>query len=244
MMITLSDEPIDPETRQPHTKHLVCYIAERSSATTTDYHETYSYINADEPLRHALIMNTGDCSASSRSFHRGCNIEDFLTYYLKIEKKTGQVTLSHAGPNSIYCYETIAYQFSKTTLDLNKLNYIHVSAGAQKVPIRNLVISFEQISDLHPSFDKNFKLDNDPFSRRKNSHSRDHSGSPKKEESPRAKSPSMIDKLFHGVANFFGYDPDGKKLQPCPNSINCLSREKITSYQRIFSSLYILRTLS
>ena len=226
MMITLSDEPINPQTRQPNMKHLVCYIAERPSTETTYYHETYSYINADEPLRHILLMKKGHCSASSCSFHRGCNIEDFLTYCLKIDRKTGQVTLSHAGPNSIYCYETIACKFSKTTLDLNALNYIHVSAGAQKVPIRNLVISFEQILDLHPSFDKNFKRGNEPFSGRKRSHSRDRSGSPKQEQSPRTKSPSKIGKFFYDVANFFGYDSDGKKPEPCPYSINCLFREQ------------------
>jgi hypothetical protein len=67
------------------------------------------------------------------------------------------VTLSHAGPNSIYNCEKISHKFSKTVLDINKLNYIHVSAGSHKVPIRNLVICFEPVSHLHPSFDKDFK---------------------------------------------------------------------------------------
>jgi hypothetical protein len=41
---------------------------------------------------------------------------------------------------------------------LLKLNYIHVSAGDQDVPIRNLTINHEQVDELHPTFDKEFKL--------------------------------------------------------------------------------------
>ncbi|CAF1101396.1 unnamed protein product [Rotaria sp. Silwood1] len=225
MMITLSDEPINPNKSQPRIRCLVCYIAERPSTTTTTYNESYSYLNAGEPYRHGIIKINGQCSKSSRSFHRGCNIENFLTYCLKIEKKAGQVTLSHAGPNSIYCYETITCTFSKTTLDLSKLKYVHVSAGANKVPIRNLIITFEQISDLHPSFDGNFKKGSDAFPRRKRSRSRDRSSSPKASQSPRDKSPSILNKAKDAFLGFFGYGADDKKLQSCPYSINCLFQE-------------------
>jgi hypothetical protein len=226
MMLTLSDEPIDPDTSQPDIRCLVCYIAEKPSTTTTNYSESYTYLNAGEPYKHGVILSTpGRCSASSSSFHRGCNIEDFLTYCLKIEKKTGQVTLSHAGPNSIYCHETVKCRFAKTNLDLNKLKHIHVSAGSQKVPIRNLIISFEQIHDLHPSFDKNFKRGDDAFRRQKQSQNSDHSPSRKRTPSPREKSPSVISKVIDGIGRVFGYDGAGKKLEPCPNSINCRLQE-------------------
>ncbi|CAF1025353.1 unnamed protein product [Rotaria sordida] len=232
MMITLSDEPINPDKSQPRIQCLVCYIAERPSTTTTNYNESYSYLNADEPYRHIVIKANGQCSSSSRSFHRGCNIENFLTYCLKIEKKTGQVTLSHAGPNSIYCYETITYKFSKAIIDLGKLEYVHVSAGSHKVPIRNLIISFEQIPDLYPSFDKNFKRGDDAFSRRKRSHSRDHLHSLKTPQSPEDKSPSFLNKAKDAVLGLFGYDD--KKLEPCPHSINCLL-QKSSKHMREYS---------
>ncbi|CAF5020131.1 unnamed protein product, partial [Rotaria socialis] len=89
MMVTLSDERIDPDKTQPDIQCLVCYIAERPSTITATYSETYSYLNAGEPYRHSVIKITGKCSSSSRTFHRGANIENFLTYCLKIEKKTG-----------------------------------------------------------------------------------------------------------------------------------------------------------
>jgi hypothetical protein len=61
--------------------------------------------------------------------------------------------------NGIYKHENIHYQFSKSELDLLKLDYIHVSAGNQDVPIRNLTINHEKVAELHPTFDKDFKLD-------------------------------------------------------------------------------------
>ncbi|CAF4963164.1 unnamed protein product, partial [Rotaria socialis] len=189
MMVTLSDERIDPDKAQPDIQCLI----------------------------------TGKCSSSSRTFHRGANIENFLTYCLKIEKKTGQATLSHAGPNSIYCYETITCRFSKATLDLSKLDYVRVSAGSQKVPIRNLTINFEKIPDLHPLFDRNFKRGDDPFPNRKSPHQRNRSPSPQTAQSTRDKSPSFLRKA---VAVFFGYDADDKSLDPCPYSINCLFQQE------------------
>ncbi|CAF4992781.1 unnamed protein product [Rotaria sp. Silwood1] len=72
---------------------------------------------------------------------------------------TGQVTLTHAGPNSIYNREKIECQFKKADLDLSKLDYIHLSAGTEDVPVRNLTINFEQIPQLHPPVDVQFKND-------------------------------------------------------------------------------------
>lgn len=220
MMVTLSNEPIN-DVSQPHLQCLVCYIAERPSTATARYNESYSYLNAGDPYRHDFLMSNGKCSGSSRSFHRGCNIEDYLTYCLKLEKKTGKVTLSHAGPNSIYCLETITCQFSKTSLDLNKVEYIHVSAGSQKVPVQNLTISFEPIPDLHPSYDTNFKRGHDAFPSMKKPHDLDGSSSPKPRQPSDEKSPSFLDRAAHAIGSFFGHDAGGKKLEPCPSSVSC-----------------------
>ncbi|CAF1178661.1 unnamed protein product [Rotaria sordida] len=223
MMVTLSDEPIIPDEKQPHIRCLVCYIAEKPSMTTTSYNESYSYLNAGEPYRHGIIKTNGQCSSSSRSFHRGCNMEEFSMYCLKIDKQTGQVILSHAGPNSIYCYETIACKFSKISLDLNKLQYVHVSAGSHKVPIRDLIISFEEISDLHPSFDMKFKRGDDPFPRSKKSYDYDRLTSskiPYTTLSTKYKTSSSTDDVFD-------YDVDDKNLDPCPYSINCVLQESL-----------------
>ncbi|CAF0961047.1 unnamed protein product [Rotaria sordida] len=76
-----------------------------------------------------------------------------------INRITNEVTLSHAGANSIYNHEKIEYKFNANELDLSKIDFIHVSAGAQDVPVRNLTINHELISELHPSFDEDFKID-------------------------------------------------------------------------------------
>ena len=222
MMVTLSNEQIGFDGNQTHLRCLVCYIAERTSTTATHYNEGYSYLNAGDPYRHGMIMKDGRCSEKSQTFHRGCNLDEFISYCLKLEKKSGQVTLSHAGSNGLYCYEKISCQFSKTTLDLNRLKYIHVSAGSQKVPIRNLVVSFEPITDLHPTFDKNFKRGDDAPHQGRKPQVRDRKPSPETKEPSEEKSPSLVGKFVNRVAGLFGYDPDGKALEPCPYSVNCL----------------------
>ncbi len=78
---------------------------------------------------------------------------------MKLNHKTGEVTLSHAGPNGIYNHQKISYQFNKADLDLSRIDYVHVSGGNQDVPIRNLTINHEPMSVLHPLFDKAFKID-------------------------------------------------------------------------------------
>ncbi|CAF2527446.1 unnamed protein product [Rotaria sp. Silwood2] len=222
ILVILSDEPINPAKSQPYIRCLICYIAERPSLITTNYYESYSYLNTGEPYLHGVIKMNGQHSRSSCSFHRGCSIENYLSYCLKIEKTAGQAALSHAGPNNIYRHETITCQFSKTTLDLSKLKYVHVSGGSQKVTIRNLIISCDQIFDLYPSFDRDLERGGKAFPRKKRSHSRDRSPSIKIPQLPRDKSPSMINKAVRSIRTFFGYDSDGKNIEASPCSINCL----------------------
>jgi uncharacterized protein (TIGR02452 family) len=159
MMLTIANQKIEPEKKQPNLQCLVCYVAEKPSTTKSDYHETYSYLNDGHPFEHNAKVYTKEFRAKSNVFYRGCNTDDFLTFCLKLSHKTDEVTLSHAGPNGIYNQEKIHYHFNKSDLDLSKIDYVHVSGGNQDVPIRNLTINHELVSELHPSFDKDFKID-------------------------------------------------------------------------------------
>ena len=58
------------------------------------------------------------------------------------------------------------HHFNKSDLDLAKIDYVHVSGGNRDVPIRNLTINHERVSELHPSFDKDFKIDTSAIVRR------------------------------------------------------------------------------
>jgi hypothetical protein len=111
-------------------------------------------------------------------------------------------------------------------LDLNKLKYIHVSAGSQKVPIRNLTVSFEQIADLHPTFDKDFKRGDNASLHPQTPQGRDGNPSPGTKEPSDEKSSSFINKAINAIGGLFGYDPDGKKLEPCPYSVNCFLQQE------------------
>ncbi|CAF1369525.1 unnamed protein product [Adineta steineri] len=160
MMLTISNEKIQSSDKdQTNLRYLICYVAEKPSQATEDYHEMFSYLNDGHPLQHYNNMHTARFKAKSNVFYRGCNTDDFFTFCLKITYKTNEVTLSHAGPNGIYNHQKIYYRFDKSNLDLSRLDYIHVSGGSQDVPIRNLIIRHEELPQLHPAFDKEYKID-------------------------------------------------------------------------------------
>ena len=160
MMLTIASQKLQSSGKdQSNLRCLVCYVAEKPSAKREKYHEEYSYLNDGHPLRHEINVNDGRFRAKSDVFYRGCNTDDFLTFCLKISHKTNEVTLSHAGPNGIYNHEKISFRFDKSDLDLSRIEHVHVSGGKQDVPIRNLTINHEPVSELHPSFDKDFKID-------------------------------------------------------------------------------------
>jgi uncharacterized protein (TIGR02452 family) len=159
MMLTVSNEQIQMDGDQTNLQCLVCYVAEKPPTNCEDYHETYSYLNDGQPYQHDFKVGANQFKVKSNRFYCGCNTDDFFTFCLKMNHKTGQVSLQHAGPNSIYNHQKIQFQFDKSNLDLSKSEFIYVSAGAQDVPIRNLTINFEPIKELHPSFDKDFKID-------------------------------------------------------------------------------------
>ncbi|CAF1401512.1 unnamed protein product [Adineta steineri] len=159
MMLTVANEKLIPGEQQFNLQCLVCYIAEKPSTVTEEYHEAFSYLNDGLPFQHGNNVTTNRYKAKSNTFYRGCNTDDYFTFCLKISHMTGQVTLSHAGPNSIYNHEKIECQFNTSEFDLSKLEFIHLSAGSQDVPVRNLTINFELIPELHPTVDMNFKKD-------------------------------------------------------------------------------------
>ncbi|CAF2061976.1 unnamed protein product [Rotaria magnacalcarata] len=142
LMLTLTNEKIEPGGEQFNLKCLICYIAQKPSTVTEEFHETFTYLNDDLPYQHDNNVNAVRLKAKSNTFYRGCH-----------------VILSHAGPNSIYNHEKIEYKFDRAELDLSKLDYIHLSAGTQDVPVRNLTINLELIAELHPIVDTQFKRD-------------------------------------------------------------------------------------
>ena len=138
-------------------------------------------------------------------------MDEFITYCLKLERNTGQITLSHAGPNSIYNDQTISHRFHKSQLALHDLKYIQISAGSQKVPVRNLTVGFKPIADLHPPVNKHFKRSDAPPATPRSQAS---------QHSPDDKSRGFIPKGVDFVMGQIGFDKK-KALQPCRYSINC-----------------------
>ncbi|CAF0757815.1 unnamed protein product [Adineta steineri] len=159
MMLTIANEKIQPSKDQPNLRCLICYVAEKPSTNTEQYYEQYSYLNNGHPLHHSTNVYASKFKVKSNVFYRGCNTDDFFTFCLQLNHKTNEVILSHAGPNGIYNHEKISHQFNKSDLDISRIDYVHVSGGNQDVPIRNLTIHHEPILELHPTFDKDFKLD-------------------------------------------------------------------------------------
>ncbi|UJR15140.1 hypothetical protein I4U23_002105 [Adineta vaga] len=156
MMLTLSSEKIDPMEKQTHLRCLICYVATKSASIDDHYHEPTSYLAAGHPFQHAMITSEKKYAVKSNTLYVGCNSADFFTYCLEIHCSTGQVILTHAGPNAIYSRGQMFCSFNRSQLDLTKLEFVHISAGTHKVPVRELIICFEKQSHLHPTFDKDF----------------------------------------------------------------------------------------
>ncbi|CAF3858763.1 unnamed protein product, partial [Rotaria sp. Silwood1] len=212
---------------------LISYIAEKPSTKDFHYHENESYLYNGRPFQHEFVTSGAKNAAKSRCFYIGCNTDDFMTFCLEIQRSTGKVILSHAGPNSIYNHEQISSTFSKSDLDLNQLNFIHVSARARTIPIRNVLVTFEKQSDLHPAFDKTFDKDssstiNTVLPNIKDDTNYNNVPSSNISDSPDKKSSGFLDKVKDTavqakdkVKGFFFNDNDSS-LTPCPDSIYCL----------------------
>ena len=210
MMVSISNEMIEPGGKdQPNLRCLICYVAEKPSTATQDYHEAYSYLNIGRPFRHYMNVHSSNFKAKSNVFYRGCNTDDFFTFCLKLSHKTGEVTLSHAGPNGIYNHEKINYQFNKSDMNLSRIDYIHVSAGNQDVPIRNLTINHEPVVELHPTFDKDFKIDTSGLLKKRRTsvapmvhapyhggaHNKSSAGPPRRERAASVQPPPQVEEL-------------------------------------------------
>ena len=195
MMLALSDEPID-SSEKPHLRCLICYIAPRVESGDGSYIGCTTYLTYGKPIQHHAFCKKKEFKAESNTFHLGCNADDLMTFCLRIDHLHRKVSLRHAGPNSIYNHEEISCEFSKTELDLMKLEYINITTGAQNVSVRNLIICFEKQSDLHPTFDKDFK--------------RSIPDAPKTSSLSDTKGPS--DAKHYGSSS----------LKPCRDNVNCL----------------------
>ncbi|CAF3876655.1 unnamed protein product [Rotaria sp. Silwood1] len=194
MMLALSNEPIElSEKHQPNLRCLICYIAPKCASYDTSYYEQATYLNYGQPIQHHVFVSKNQYKAKSNTFHIGCNTDDFITYCLEIHRSSGKVILRQAGSNSIYNHEEIFCEFSKAELDLTKLEFIHLTAGAQKAAVRNLIVCFEKQMDLHPTFDKDFK-----------------------------KSIPTVSNPSHAKGPSEDNNGDSSSLKPCPDNVNCL----------------------
>ncbi|CAM4828586.1 unnamed protein product [Rotaria magnacalcarata] len=232
MMLTLANEQIDTGEQQPNLRCLICYIAEKPATKDVHYHENVSYLHSGGPFQHEIVIKERRYAAKSASFFIGCNTDDFMTFCLEIQRSTGRVILSHAGPNSIYNHEQVAAKFSKTNLNMNQLNFIHVSSGAHTVPIRNLIVTFEEHPDLHPTFDKQFNKVLTSSTTRVSPDIQNNTNSdlPSVDtaDSKEAKSSGIVGQIIgkavqakDKVKEFFvgNHEPS---LTACPDGVNCL----------------------
>jgi uncharacterized protein (TIGR02452 family) len=212
MMLTISEHQIDSSRDQSNNPCLMCYISDISlNNNNNDYRESYSYITNNHPYSHDMLVQNSNFKAKSNRFHCGCNIYDYITYCLKIKAKTGEVTLTHVGANSIYNHQIINYIFQRSELDLTKLDYIQVSACNRIVPIRNLVIRHEPIKEYYPSFDKDFKDVSEPLI--SSSKHTTTASVVSQDDQEQSLSNYRKDKLLV---------KDNKSLIPCRDSVNCL----------------------
>lgn len=158
MILALSTKPIEGSDGDPaNARCLICYIAPQCDVHDGLHHERTTYLNCGLPIQHFIFENNHKYLASSNRFHTGCNPMDFLTCCLEIHRSTGQVTLRHAGANSLYNHEEITYRFKKEEFDLSKLEFVQVTANGRTVTVKDLIVCFKQQPDLHPTIDTQCK---------------------------------------------------------------------------------------
>ncbi|CAF3410048.1 unnamed protein product [Rotaria socialis] len=232
MMLTLSNQKIVSTEEQPKLKSLICYIAPKPMYNDSTYHEHPSYLNSGHPYQHFTFLERRTYAAKSTTFFAGCNTDDLMTFCLEINLTSGEIILSHAGPNSIYNHEKFSCTFPKKTLDLNYLEYIHVSSGGQTLPIRNLIVCFEKQHDLHATFDDKFEKQTN-VSNKSPTNNVGHAASSSNtvDDNQSTKPPGFFDragnavnqigeKMNHVVDYVLGNHKS--KLKPCPEGIHCL----------------------
>ena len=154
MILTLTEKLIDCSQDSSTSACLMCYIGD---IPLNNDRESDSFIANNQSASHEILIKNGKIKAKSSTFHRGCNIYDYITYCLTIKRNTGEVTLTHAGANSIYNHQKLSYTFQPSELDLSKLEHIQIAARNEIVSVLNFVIRHEPIAEYYPSVDKNFK---------------------------------------------------------------------------------------
>lgn len=158
IMLVLSNEALNHEKDQTRLRCLICYIASRiESPHDTNYHEGTTYLNCGQPIQHPVFVTKHQYRASSNTFHMGSNMDDYITYCLEIHRADGKVILRQAGSNAIYNHQQLTTNFNRKELDLEKLEFIHLTTDSKNVPVRNLIVCFEKQMELHPSFDPAYK---------------------------------------------------------------------------------------
>ncbi|CAF1469346.1 unnamed protein product [Adineta ricciae] len=223
MMLTLSSDKDEPDKNRMSSRSLICYLARTPDTNKDEYREEASYLNSGYPSEHETYVRKEAYAAGSKTFYIGCNTDDFMTFCLKIQRSIGKITLSHAGPNSLYNNSTICFTFGKTELDLVALEFIRLSAGKCAVPIRNVMICFEEQSDLHPKVDTDIrKCSNIDDDRSCNKPARLQ----QKQSEPSSPSSSSV-KAQHGVGfsnqvQSSSRNSNSTSLIPCRENVNCL----------------------
>ncbi|CAF3831627.1 unnamed protein product [Rotaria sp. Silwood1] len=230
MMLTLSAKPIDADETNAKNSCLICYVAPKPSFDASDdveYHEQTSYLNSGQPYEHSVFVSEKKFAGKSNEFYMGCNTDDLMTLCLEIQRATGVVNLSHAGPNAIYNHQKISWKFSKTELDTEKLEFIHVSAGNGTVPIRNLIITFEKQEDLYPTLDPDFIKGTSYMTEKTSPETRidrTQMHHPTQDDQSVA-SYGLVTQFLNRVSQIKGIvfgAGDSSSLKPCPEGINCL----------------------
>ncbi|CAF1560009.1 unnamed protein product, partial [Adineta ricciae] len=221
MMLTLSSDKDESDKNRTSSRSLICYLARTPDTNKDEYREEVSYLNSGSPSEHETRVSKGAYAAGSKTFYIGCNTDDFMTFCLKIQRSIGKITLSHAGPNSLYNNSTICFTFGKSELDLVALEFIRLSAGEYAVPIRNVMICFEEQADLHPKLDTNARNDlnvnNDP-SASKPIKIRPKPNDPSSPSSSSSRHPNTP--LTQTASSFSSSSVSS--LIPCRDNVNCL----------------------
>ncbi|CAF0883349.1 unnamed protein product, partial [Didymodactylos carnosus] len=233
-MFLLTDKPRDARF------YLTCYIAPTPSSAQNTHsaselyhssiHESYSYIHNASPVLHDAILESQLFKAGSNKFHMGCNTNDFIIYCLRFNVQTGDVSLIHVGSNGIYNHSRLQHQFKKQEIDLSQLEYIQIATGSQTVAFQNITIRYEQISELHTSFDQHFDGTNVTSSSSTQNHRDSTATSSPTTHKPTASTSKAQDdsylmaaiKPLISVYNAFAGQQDTEKRERCRDSHNCL----------------------
>jgi hypothetical protein len=230
MMLVLSNEQIDSDKDQTKLRCLLCYIAPKCESYDSSYFEQATYLNCGQPIQHQIFVTKNQYKVKSNTFHIGCNTDDFITYCLEIHRSTGKVILRQAGSNAIYNHEEIVYDFTNKELDVAKLDFIHLSANANNVSVRNLIVSFEKQMDLHPTYDKDFK-------RSTSSSPTASSGDHSHDTSSLKPCPENVNCLIQYETGASGTSHNSKFSHPCRFSELCRNKESYFTHDPHPSSL-------